>query len=124
MLIGLLVSIYVYVKFIKSIIFQLKAHYDDAAYTAKYHKSKYVKTYTWIDMWSEWKYFVSTDPDLALARLHAQERRTQLLQEKYKKDAEKFQEKQEEVFICETFIDHWPSTNRNIKIVYLSWLYW
>lgn len=39
-LIGTIVLIFYYEKFIKSLILNLKSRYDDGVYAAKYHKSK------------------------------------------------------------------------------------
>lgn len=53
-----------------------------------------------ISMWKQ----LFPDPDLITSRLLAQEKRTQLLQEKYDKDADRYKEKQEEVHFCIYFL--------------------
>ncbi|CAG9857465.1 unnamed protein product [Phyllotreta striolata] len=74
MLISLVITFYLYDKYLRSLVRSYKAEKDEAEYSAKYHKN----------------------PDLLSERLRAQEKRTLELQEKYKRDLELFKQKQQE----------------------------
>lgn len=91
-LVGALVLLFYYEKYVKSLILNLKSRYDDAFYAAKYHKSKFIWSYNVLPSIS-----FTSDPDLFESRLRAQEERIQQLQEKYNRDANLYAEKQEEV---------------------------
>ncbi|CAH1955989.1 unnamed protein product [Acanthoscelides obtectus] len=65
---------YVYQNYLKPHIDKFMQKKEEEAYSAKYHK----------------------DPDVLVSRLTAQERRTNELQEKYKREAEEYKKKMEE----------------------------
>lgn len=73
-LIATIILIYIYQNFLKAKLQEYKKAKDEAEYYAKYHKNS----------------------DLLVSRLTAQQTAVEKLQEKYKRDAELFKEKEEE----------------------------
>lgn len=91
MLIGGILVLCLYETFIKRLFIQLKSYYDETKYAAKYHKGGILICYEIVSK----TFFL--DPDMLNSRLLAQDKRTQLLQEKYNQDAERHKEKEQKV---------------------------